>query len=337
MITDLSRFIAAERPHWEALEKRLDAIQASGVMEPSLDELQQLHYLYERTASGLARLATFSGEPETRAWLEALLARAYGELHSGAGRGARFRPLRFLWRDFPRAVRARWRAHALSWLVTLLGVAFGAVAVSIDPEAKRLLPFGHAQLDPAERVAQEEQAEGDRLAGRKDRFAAMLMTHNIKVSLLTFALGGGWGIGTVLLLFGNGVILGGICADYLAAGEGAFLAGWLLPHGSVEIPAIVLAGQAGLVLAGAIIGRGRRDDLATRLRAVNGDLLRLVGGVAVLLVWAGVIEAFVSQYHEPVLPYGIKIAFGIVQLILLAGWLGLGGRGADDEPDGDAP
>ena len=86
---------------------------------------------------------------------------------------------------------------------------------------------------------------------------------------------------------------------------------------SIEIPAILIAGQAGLMLAMALIGRGQRMPLKARLRAVSRDLVTLIFGVGLLLVWAGFVEAFLSQYHEPVIPYSVKIAFGLVELILL--------------------
>jgi uncharacterized membrane protein SpoIIM required for sporulation len=121
-------------------------------------------------------------------------------------------------------------------------------------------------------------------------------------------------------------MLGAVCADYLMAGEGRFLLGWLLPHGSVELPAIVLAGQAGFVLAGALIGWGRRMSLRARLRAVTPDLVTLVAGVALMLVWAGIVESFLSQYHQPVLPYGLKIAFGLIELGALSVFLAVSGR-----------
>jgi uncharacterized membrane protein SpoIIM required for sporulation len=162
------------------------------------------------------------------------------------------------------------------------------------------------------------------------------MTHNTKVSILILALGISWGVGSVILLFYNGVIMGAVIADYVMAGEGVFLTGWLLPHGSVEIPAILIAGQAGLLLAGAMIGWGDRLSMRMRLRAVMPDLVTLIGGVACLLVWAGIVEAYFSQNHEPVLPYTIKIAVGIMELLLLSAFLMFSGRkagnveGADD-------
>jgi uncharacterized membrane protein SpoIIM required for sporulation len=122
------------------------------------------------------------------------------------------------------------------------------------------------------------------------------------------------------------VILGAVAADYIGAGETPFLLGWLLPHGSFEIPAILIAGQAGFLLAAALIGWGRPIATADRLRAVRHDVIALAGGLAVMLVWAGTVEAFISQTHQPVLPYAVKIAFGVVEASALAAYLTLAGR-----------
>jgi uncharacterized membrane protein SpoIIM required for sporulation len=127
------------------------------------------------------------------------------------------------------------------------------------------------------------------------------------------------------MLFYNGVILGAVAADYIHAGQTKFLLGWLMPHGVIEIPSILIAGQAGLILALALIGWGKRTPLRTRLREISGDVTTLIFGVAVMLVWAGFIEAFLSRYHEPVIPYDVKIAFGCVELILLCVFLSKSG------------
>jgi uncharacterized membrane protein SpoIIM required for sporulation len=129
------------------------------------------------------------------------------------------------------------------------------------------------------------------------------------------------------MLFYNGVILGAVALDYVLAGETPFLLGWLLPHGAVEIPAIILSGQAGLVLAGALIGWGKPISLKLRLRRISGDLVTLIFGIAIMLTWAGIIEAFFSQYHEPVIPYPVKIGFGLFELTLLVLLLARAGRG----------
>ncbi len=142
------------------------------------------------------------------------------------------------------------------------------------------------------------------------------------------ALGMTWGIGTVILLFTNGIILGAVAVDYIAAGETSFLLGWLLPHGSIEIPAILIASQAGLVLAGALIGWGKPVTMKARLRSVSSDIVTLIFGVAVMLVWAGIIESFLSQYHEPVIPYGLKTGFGLIELVLLILFLARSGKSA---------
>src|SRR5438552_11805315 len=132
------------------------------------------------------------------------------------------------------------------------------------------------------------------------------MKHNTRVSILTLALGMTWGVETIVMLFYNGIMLVAVAVDYTAAGQTKFLLGWLLPHGAVEIPSILVAGQAGLVLAHAIVGWGNRKGARERLREVGGDLVALIAGVAAMLVWAGFMEAFLSQYHEPVIPYVVK-------------------------------
>jgi uncharacterized membrane protein SpoIIM required for sporulation len=329
MILDLPKFVASERSYWTELESALDRLESEPGRRPALEALRRLYYLYQRASADLAKMATFSSEPETRRYLESLVARAYAEIHETRELRRRLDPRRWFAEEFPCAFRRHFRAFWLALGITLAGTAFGAFAILVDPEAKAvIMPFEGLQENPSARVAREEQAKVDRLRNRKTTFAAQLMTHNTQVAFTTLALGMTWGVGTILLLFYNGVTLGAVCADYVHAGQLRFLMGWLMPHGVVEIPAILLAGQAGLVLAGALIGWGTRAQITDRLRAVSRDLLTLALGIAVLLVWAGVIEAFLSQYHEPVIPYPLKIAFGAVELCALFLYLGRSGTSA---------
>jgi uncharacterized membrane protein SpoIIM required for sporulation len=327
LILDLARFLQSERPYWDELNKLLDEIDNDRFVRLSLQQVTRLEYLYQRSASALARLSTFSAEPRTREFLESLVARAYAECHPNRVAAQRFRPVRWLFFTFPQTFRKYARAFALAVALTITGAAFGWGVVAADSDAKSvIIPFAGLMESPAQRVKQEESVKTDRLSGHKGTFSAQLMTNNIRVSLLTFALGASWGLGTTVLLFYNGVILGAVAVDYVYGGQTQFLLGWLLPHGVVEIPAILVAGQAGFVLASALIGWGESSTRRARLRRVLPDVLTLAGGFTVMLVWAGIIEAFISQYHYPVLPYSWKIAFGLVELTVLTLFLTRAGR-----------
>jgi uncharacterized membrane protein SpoIIM required for sporulation len=318
MILDVARFTAAERPYWQELDQLLRRLDNDAGVRLSLAETERFHYLYQRCSSDLSRLSTFSADPQLREYLESLVALAYAEVHEAREKRRLGSFKNWFLVTFPRTFRKHIRAFQLSLAITIAGTGFGAAALHYDPESKPvMMPFSHLMESPAERVAREESASNDRMSGRKSSFASQLMTNNIRVSLFAFGLGITWGLGTVIVLFYNGVILGAVAADYVQGGQTKFLLGWLMPHGAIEIPAILLAGQAGLMLASALIGWGDPTPRRERMGAVSKDLLTVAGGACVLLVWAGIVESFFSQYHEPVLPYAVKITFGAIELFAL--------------------
>jgi uncharacterized membrane protein SpoIIM required for sporulation len=325
VIVDLQRFIERGQPHWRELDALLTRVERAPDAPLALDEIARLHALYERACCDLADLANTVYEPSLHDALERLVARAYSEVHAARTRRTRFAPAAWFLRAFPQAFRRQFRFFALACAITAGGALFGAAALTLDPPSRAvLLPFGHDAVDPKERVAREERSSLRHTGGRHT-FSAYLLQNNARVSFFTLAAGITYGVGSALLLFSNGAMLGGIVADYLAAGEGRFLAGWLLPHGTVEIPCILIAGQAGLLLGAALFGRRSRLRVGLRMRAVLPDLATLVGGATVLLAYAALVESFLSQYHGPAL-YPLKTAFGLAELFLLGLFLARGGK-----------
>ena len=327
MIIDLKRFIDSERPYWTELESFLRKFEEDPAFRLDLTQLKRFHYLYERASAGLGKLMTFAVAPETRAYLENLVARAYGEVHETRERPHRLTLIHWFARVFPQTFRRNIRPFYLSCATMVLGCFVGALILAFDPSQKHVvLPFSHLLGDPSERVAKEESGQKPNINGGHAMFSSMLMTHNTRVAITTLSLGMTYGIGTLISLFYNGIILGAIAWDYTLADQTIFLLGWLMPHGVIEIPSILIAGQAGLLLASALIGWGSRATLRQRLKMISNDLFTLIGGVACLLVWAGIVEAFLSQYHAPVLPYWVKISFGSIELIALVAFLSRSGR-----------
>ena len=327
MILDLKRFIEQEQACWDELESILHD-RKQGIKFNSM-RLKRFSYLYERASGDLVKLSAFSGEKELRIYLESLVGRAYSEIHSVNNRKLSFRPFYWLYAVFPGTFRRNFNAFLLTLTIFMAGAMLGGIAIMTESSAKEAIfpmQFRHLHNAPGKRVESEEQNGKSRskmVQASAPAFAAQLMVNNIKVSILALALGMTFGIGTVLVMFYNGVILGAVVTDYILAGHTAFVTGWLLPHGSFEIPAVLIAGQAGFVLAGCLLkSPGHRREA---LRAKGADLMTLIGGVAVMLVWAGVVEAFLSQYHEPYISYELKITFGVVQLLILIAWLTFGG------------
>ena len=327
VILDVEKFILRERPFWDELAELLRLQENQPDRRPPLEEAKRFYYLYQRTSSDLVKLKTFAGEAETTRFLERLVARSYSRLHEDGGEKVPFRPWRWLTRTFPATFRRHWIAFALSCGTFWIGAAFGAGALQLDYKSKAdFIPpqFSHLNEKPSKRVEREEKQDFDAFQGRH-AFSAQLMTHNTKVTIMTMVTGFLWGIFTFILLFYNGTLIGVVMFDYLSDGQGVFLTAWLLPHGSFELPAIFIGGQAGLVIARTMFGWGTNLRLRERFARIRGDLLTLIGGAALLLIWAGIIESFLSQYHDPRF-YPWKIGLGAVQLTSLILYLTLGGR-----------
>jgi uncharacterized membrane protein SpoIIM required for sporulation len=331
VILDLERFEAQARPRWTNLESLLAAVEGRPDRRLNPAEAEQLQEFYAQTAADLNRVTHGALAPDLRQYLERLVARAYAELYyAPPTRSEMWQPRRWLriFTAFPEAFRRQSRYFALALLITVLGCALGGLAVRYDPASVDVLLPADYLRNPDQRVQEEEKGQSRHLNSTQIEaaFSAELIKHNIQVALLAAALGVTFGIGTALLLFENGVLLGAVAVRYTQQGFGLFMTAWLLPHGVFEIPSILIAGQAGFYLARLLLRR--RED--RNVRQSMREWLVLVAGLAMMLVWAGVMEAFFSQHHEPALPYGFKVAVGAAELALLTIYLLLIGRRATD-------
>jgi uncharacterized membrane protein SpoIIM required for sporulation len=325
MIFDVERFIAQNRSSWEELETMLDRIRQSGFQAFDFDETNRFYHLYHQTSSDLNRIQTFSSASDLTDYLEGLVSRAYAEIYGIRRKSLHIRLKEFYLVTFPAVFRRHVKLFYFALAIMLAGGLLGGSSVILDPQAKDILiRFSHLSGSPFERVVQEEEGRNKALDNQKISFSSYLITHNIQVSLLALASGITFGIGTLILLFYNGIILGAIVVDYFRFGVGTFAAGWLLPHGAFEIWAILIAGQAGFLIAQSLIKTGRYSRMA-RLSMAGKDILTLFFGLSSLLVWAGIVEAFFSQYHQPIVPYSFKILFGVIEILFLMYYFGVMG------------
>lgn len=306
------------------LEGLLDLAQATGLQKLTLAQAQALSRLYRSASGDLLWVRARGGQVEVTDYLNDLVGRAYALTYPGRKmRGSDV--WRFFTRGFPELLRVEWKAVVASALIFLSGTGFGYLGMQFDPEAAHyLVPAEHLKLDPVKRA---EREAGDEVAGMEEQaaFTTFLFTHNIQVAFLAFALGVTVGIGTAIMLFANGLMLGSLFWVYAAKGLGGWFWAWILPHGIPELTAIWIAGGAGFLLARAqATPRGLSRGAALRKEAVPA--VKLLLGTTLLFVVAGCIEGTISQIHPPKLPVWFKIGFALfvgagLYLYLFSGWL----------------
>jgi uncharacterized membrane protein SpoIIM required for sporulation len=150
--------------------------------------------------------------------------------------------------------------------------------------------------------------------------ASAITTNNLTVAFTMFA-SGITVIGPVWLSLFNGLLLGVVGAATWHAGMAISLWSFVAPHGSLELPAIFIAGGAGLDIARALLFPGMLPRREALTRA-GGRASRLVLGTLPLLLVAGTIEGFFSPTDAPV---AMKFALGGSLFAALLAYL-FGGR-----------
>ena len=129
------------------------------------------------------------------------------------------------------------------------------------------------------------------------------------------------GVGTIYYIAVFGANTGSILELTYKAGFGNDLVTFMVGHGVLELSCVFIAGGAGLLIGSAMLMPGdlsRADALKTR----GMEAVRLMMGVALLLVVAGIIEGFISPaLIDPRIKYSIGGITGLAlySYLLFAG------------------
>lgn len=323
MAMDIDRFVEERKDRWRRLEEVLGRAENSTEQELGPEGMRELLRLYRLASSDLNQARSLTADPELLERLNALTGRGYRFIYRSRREGGTWARLRrFLGFEVPEAYRQEAWSVGTAAAMLLLGALFGVLAVLARPSAAEELihPMFYTQ-SPRERVAEIERQE-ERISTLDDAalFGAQLYTHNIKVSFLAFSLaaltlaGGAW------VLFTNGVLLGAVATTYLLDGVSLFFFAWVGPHGALELPAIAFAGAAGLVAGRALFFPGELSRGAALRRAMP-RVWRMMVGVMLFLVIAGLIEGSFSQFSAKTVPYSLKIAVAVVLHVGLLAYL----------------
>jgi uncharacterized membrane protein SpoIIM required for sporulation len=318
----MNRFINERKDNWQRLEDLLSILEKSPLRGLPRAEVRELGELYRRAAADLAIARSETRDPKLISYLNSLVIRAHGKIYRAEGQGLKI-ILEFFAKDFPQTFRRRWRPIALAFAVFTFFGAASFLLCYYDLDFADALGLGSIR---------EAALNNDRwwlsLNKANQIGASSILTNNILVSLMAFAYGAFFGLGTIYVLVINGLMIGGVLGACYAADPafGSALVEFMVGHGVVELSCIFIAAGAGMIIGYALVDPG---DL-TRAEALkrNGlDAARLAVGCAALLVIAGIIEGFLSPSN---LPAAVKYGTGILTGLAMYSYLLLAGRGENE-------
>lgn len=312
---------------WRAFAAQLDRLErrAAPKNAPPITPLPvaELPVAYRQICQHLAIARCRRYSTALCARLEPLVLRAYQQLYRAPHRRWSA-ALHFLTRDFPQRVRADARLFWLCAALFYLPLLSMGLAVYNAPELIYSLLSPEAVAD-LEAMYTPDATAAPRDASDKLAMFGYYIHNNIGLGFRTFAGGALLGIGAAFMLLLNGLFIGAISGYLTARGLTETFYTFVAGHGAFELTGIVLAGVAGLKLGWAVVapGRMRRAD-ALHQAAASG--VRLVIGMAALLVLAAFIEAFWSANR--LIPAEIKYAVGAAGWLLVTLYLTGAGRRA---------
>ncbi len=290
------QFVEQNKEKWERFERFV-----AGESKPGPEELNEL---YAHITDDLSYARTYYSRRSIRVYLNSLAQKAYLNLYKN--RKGKLGGLGKFWSDtLPLALHRSRRELNISLGVFLLAVLIGVLSGANDPDFARVI-LGDDYVE----MTEQNIAKGDPMAvyktsGEMDMFLAITL-NNLLVAFRTFVLGAFMGIGTIVILLFNGVMLGSFQYFFVerALLQESFLTIWM--HGALEISAIVIAGGAGLTLGRGLLYPGSLPRVQSFQLAARRSMTIMLG-LTPIFIAAGFIEGFFTRITQ--IPDPIRAAF----------------------------
>ncbi len=332
-----ARFIQLRSATWDRLEQLVGRGGRRGAASLTDAELHELIRAYPTVAVDVARARMLDVDAATQRRINALAIAAHGMLYRRRDVNRLRAVWRFFARDYPRLFRSQWVAVLISVAVFAAGALGAYVTVRLRPATAYIfVPHGLDVPGDEPGVTPEDVSERYRRIP-KPPMATGIMANNISVAFLAFASGITAAVGTCYVILVNSMMLGAFFAHFDNHHLTYVCYSFLVPHGVLEIFAVLVAGAAGLRVGLSLAVPGSLSRRAS-LRAGARKAVLLVLGTIPMFVLAGAIEGFVTPAHS--VSGAAKITTGICVWAAAILWLLLAGRGrkgassAASEPPG---
>lgn len=301
---NIKRWVTRREKNWKRLEFLLQQVEKKGLKSLKSQEIREFAGLYRTISADLARARTYNVGQTLLQDLQRLTSRSYSQIYQGSRRQEWRKVGEFYLWGFPQIVQKTFLYTVIATLMFVISALIAWWYAWNDPVFQTLIIPPHL-LD---KVQNQGELWMGSIVGIEPLASSNIMVNNISVSFAAIAGGITAGIYTVFIMIINGLHIGSIAAlvgqNNLAYPFWAFV----FPHGSLELPAIFLAGGAGLLIGKAILfpGKYKRTDA---LKVYGSQASQLLFGIVPMLIIAGIIEGFFSP--SPIIPNEIKYLTGI--------------------------
>ncbi|MEN9998172.1 MAG: hypothetical protein RI922_1162 [Bacteroidota bacterium] len=300
-------FIQQNKEKWERFEK---------LYESNANDPEELSNLYMDMTDDLSYAQTFYKRRTVRVYLNQLAQKVFTGVHKQ--RGESLKKLLTVWKVSLPLEIYRARKNLLFALVAfMVYVVIGAITTHFDPDFPRVV-MGDGYVD----MTIENIKNGVPLDVYQDEsqlgMFIQITTNNMKVSFLTFFIGFFFTIGTHVMMFYNGVMLGAF--QYFFKLKGllitSFLGIWI--HGAFEISSIVIAGAAGITAGnGWLFPRSYTRLQSLQLSTKRG--LKIMMSLVPFVIAAGFLESFVTHNYQTLPEWSkwtlIMLSFGLILFV----------------------
>ena len=307
---DIDAFVVTRQAGWARLQALTE--QARRVSRVTPDDLDEMVGLYQRAGADLANArVTYATDTALVSRLTLLVADAHGVLYGQRDTEVRRGLATFATLTFPAAIYQLRRYIAVAALLTVVPWAVFQIWLAVSPTA-----FDVAAPDAtAEQYINQDFA--DYYSNQPSQnFATQVFLNNVRVGFLAFAAGALLCVFTVALLVWNGANVGVAGGLFTHVGQWDKFWGLILPHGMLEISAVIVAGAAGLRIGWAVIDPGDRPRFHAFVEEARRSGSVLVGLVVAFLL-AATVEGFVTGRPWPT---AVRLGIGVGVFLLFWGW-----------------
>lgn len=294
-------FVKQNKEKWIGFENALD-----NNVKINPDDLASY---YIQLTNDLSYAQTYYPESKTLLYLNSLASQAHQKIYI-TKKESKNKIISF-WRDeFPLFFYQYHKTLLYTFLIFMAAVTIGAVSTINDDSFVRLI-LGDAYVNMTiENIEKGEPMAVYKSGSNIGSFLGITI-NNIRVAIIAFALGALFSVGTIYVLFSNGIMLGAFITFFYNYGilEKTSTV-WL--HGTFEISVIVIAGCAGLVMGNSFLFPKTYSRRVAFMKGAK-DGLKIVVSTIPFFIIAGFIEGFITRYGEQ-MPW--FIAYGIIFLSL---------------------